>query len=445
MGSRWPVAVAFAAGFWLAAGQAHGQSVPPLRGSVDDTQPVSQLAAAPALTVTPLQDPIPAPRRKPVDAAAAYAPTGIRLGGITLYPTLGIGGVATSNVRQSSSAARADVGLRLRPGLTFASDWSRHSWTGAASLDMVRYLNNPSLKTDTANASTALRLDIRHDTRVELDASYARDQTGLENSQIPATAIGTRTDQTFASEASLIHDFGPLEARLKGGVSDHLFGDVALSGGGSENNSDRNFVELSVALRATYTDPPVFKPYVEVTYDPRIYDQTFDRGGLRRSSQGYAAAAGVVIDRGPIWQGDIALTYLARNYDDPALATANGLGLTGSLTWSPGDLTRIVTSLGTSLSDSVGSTSSASRGWTGRTELMQSLSDNVDGLAGAGVTIEQASGGYDLTYDVGLGLQWKLGPSLVWTAAYDYKWLEASVSSRNYNEHRFTAGLTISR
>lgn len=444
MSWRWSVAVSLAAGLWPAVGPAHGQSVPQLRAAIDDTGQTAPVATATSLEIKPADDVQPV-RRKRKAMDDPYAPVGIRVGGITLYPSLSVGSVATSNVRQATSGAQSAIGLTLKPALRFASDWVRHSWTGGANLDLVRYLDQKDITSQTGDLFSTFRLDIRRDTRAEFGASYNLDQTGLSGSEVPATAVGNRTEHLISGAAALIHDFGPLEARAKAGIGWKIYDDVKLSGGGTEDNSDRDYAAPSLSLRATYTDPPVFKPYVEAAYEPRFYQRKLDRNGLQRSSQGYAASAGVVIGQGPIWSGDLAATYLVRDYKDAALATNDAVGLSGSVTWSPSDLTRVVLSLGTSLSDTVSTTASGSRNWTGRVDLTQGLRDNIDVLAGAGVAIERGSTGDDVTYDANLGLAWKLGPSLAWTAGYDFTWLDAAGAGRSYTEHRISAGLTLSR
>ncbi len=423
MRRRWPVAVSFAAGLWLAAAGAHGQQVTELRPGVDE---------------------IPAAPVKRKQATDPYAPIGVPVGGIIAYPSLTVGPVFSSNVRQDPSNKSA-TGARVKPSLRFESDWVRHSWTGEAHYDGISYLDQEDINSHEADVFTRLRLDIRRHTRAEFEAGYNLDQSGLADSEVPDTAVGYRTEHRIATAASLIHDFGAVETRAKASAGGKIYDDVELSGGGTEDNADRNYASPALSLRATYTDPPVFKPYLQAAYEPRYYFRKRDRNGLRRSSQGWAASAGVVIDRGPLWSGDLAATYLWRDYEDEALESDSAFGLTGSLTWRPEELTEIVLTFGTSLEDAISTTSASNRNWTGRIDIAHGLRENIDLLGGAGVEIEETEAGDDVTYDANLGLAWKLGPSLAWTAGYDVTWLDAVASARSYTEHRVSAGLTLSR
>ena len=146
-----------------------------------------------------------------------------------------------------------------------------------------------------------------------------------------------------------------------------------------------------------------------------------------------------------MWSGDLALTYLRRTYDDPALDRNQALGLTGELTWSPTDLTRIVLALGTSLSEIATADSSGSRNWSMRITASQSLRDNLDLTLAGGAAIEHGGDGTDVTYDASAAVSWKLNPMLAWTAGYDITWLDAAAADRDYTVHKVLTGLTVSR
>ena len=128
----------------------------------------------------------PAPIRKKTYSTDPYAAIGIDAGGLRLYPSLEIGGLYTSNVSRSSTTQNSDFGLELKPSLRFESDWSRHSWTGSATGDLLHYKTYDDLSTLTGNAETAFRLDIRHSTKADFTASYTLSETGSENSQVPS-------------------------------------------------------------------------------------------------------------------------------------------------------------------------------------------------------------------------------------------------------------------
>ncbi len=426
---------------WPAAALA--QSSLALRGAVEDEvpPPTSKLSET-KLDIEPLA-PAPPPRQAPV--SDPYAPQGIGNGGLRLFPVLTVGAVYSSNVNNSASGAESDFGLQLKPAFRIESDWVRHSWTAGGSGDLTFYQANGELDTQSGDLFQQLRLDVRRGSTATFDARYGIDQTVLGNSEVPASAIGNRTEHTLSGSGALRHEFGPLSAEAKAGLTGRFFEDVKLAGGGTENNDDRDYVEPTLALRATYVEPPVFKPYVEAAYAPRVHVQAIDRNGLRRGSQGLGLSAGVEVAAGPIWSGELGLTYLHRNYEDAALDPVNAFGVSGNLTWSPTDLTRIVMQAGTSISETVSAPQSGNPTWTASIAGNHALRDNVDLSAGVGIEIEDTGAAVDAAYDANVGLSWKLNPVLSWTAAYDLTWLDAGTGGRSYTEHRVSAGVTLRR
>ena len=440
------VSICVVAGFYGAA-NAYGETAGLLRPAIaeDEAQvePAEELAVVPSLTITPNDEQaLPKAIRPTLDP---YAAPGMKLGGILLYPELGAGTVYTSNVGGAASDARSDVGLLLRPSLRFESDWVRHSWTGQATGDFVAFLENDDFNSMQADAASKFRLDIRRTTRAEFDASYVLDQESSADSDVPDTAVGNRTHHVLTANAAIIHDFGGLEGRAKAGIERQIFEDVELSGGGAEDNSDRNNYTPSLALRLSYTDPPALKPFVEIAYAPRFHDEKFDRNGLRRNSQGIIASVGLTIDQGPFWLGEVALVYAMRDYEDSALATNDVIGINGNLIWSPTELTTVVTTLSTGLNESASATSSGTKTWSGRIDVAHELRENVILLGGFGVEFEKFSGGTDTTLSPNLGIEWQLNPNLAWTAAYNGTWFEAADSGGNYNEQRLMTGIVLRR
>ena len=277
--------VLLAAVLAVGAVAAHAQSAPlPLKPSVLDDSGVTTEDVPVQNVALPIieEEPVVRPKKRKI-AVDAYAPIGIGAGGIRFYPSLEIGGVYTSNVAQSGTNPKSDIGLRLKPSLRFETDWSRHSWTGQMSAEVLRYLNNPGLSTITGSADTKFRLDIRRTTHADFTANFTANDTGLGDSSVPGNAIEPRREKNFGAGIDLVHDFGGLEGSVKLALARSVFDNVALSGGGTEQNADRNYVEPSVTLRATFGDSvSKLRPYTEIAYAPRIHDQTIDDNGQKR-------------------------------------------------------------------------------------------------------------------------------------------------------------------
>jgi hypothetical protein len=431
------------------ASAAHAQQAPAdFKTTVLDAPSLDEISAS---SVKPfdseqMQEPV-APRKRKV-AADLFAPIGIHTGGFSFYPSLDIGSVATSNVAQSNLNRKTDFGLRLKPSIRFESDWSRHSWTGAATAEMMRYLQNPDLSTLTGSVSTNFRLDIRHTTRSDFAASFSASETGLGDTSVPAAAAEQRRDQNFGLSADIVHDFGGLEGSVRAAVNRSNFSDVALTGGGKENNADRNYIEPSLTLRASLGDVGArLKPYAEIAYAPRLHDQSIDRNGQRRDSQGLTGTIGVTLNDGPIWEGDIALAYLVRGYADPNLATASALGLRGRMGWSPMPLLKIEGVTGIDLAETTTPNLGSTRNWNVGINVTYALRENINLLAGVGLTRSDIGTATTTNKSASAGLEWTFNPNMSAAVIYQGTWFDDGTASAsgNYDEQRLTTSIVFKK
>ena len=426
----------------------HAQQAPlPLKPTVFDNEAQSEDIAAPASLVVAEEEPVVRPKKKKI-STDPFAPNGINTGGIRLYPSLEIGGVFTSNVAQSGTNPKSDFGLRLKPSLRFESDWSRHSWTGQASAEVLRYVNDPSLSTLTGAAETKFRLDIRRTTRADFTANFTANDTGLGDSSVPGNAIEPRRDKNFGIGADLVHDFGGLEGSVKLALTRSIYDNVALAGGGIEQNADRNYTEPSLSLRATLGDSVSrLRPYAEIAYAPRIHDQTVDDNGQKRDSQGLSGSIGASFTDDPIWQGDVALTYLVRNYADPALSSNSAFGVRGRVQWSPIPPLKLEAITGVELGETAAISVGGTKSWNAGLNATYALRENINLLAGVGYTREDTGTAITSNKTVRAGFEWSLNPNMSAAITYQGTWYDDGLvlGTGDYNEQRVLTSIVLKR
>ncbi len=435
--------------FLTASTVAYAQEAqPPLKPTVLDdlaVEPEAVPALKPIIAVEP-DEPIAARKKKIV--VDRYAATGINTGAIRLYPTLEIGTTASSNVAQRNTNPKFDFGLKLKPSISFATDWSRHSWTGTASAEILHYLSNPDLSTATGSASTNFRLDIRHTTHADFAANFALNDTGLGDNSLPAAALAPRRDKNFGISADLDHDFGGLEGSVKTALTRSLYDDVPLKIGPPEKNTDRNYTEPSFTLKATLGSSVArLRPYVEVQYAPRFHDQIIDDNGQKRDSQGYSGTLGVTLNDDPFWQGDVALAYLVRSYADPGLATTSALGLRGRLEWSPTPLLKIEAITGVDLGETANIGVGGTQNWNVGLNATYALRDNVNLMAGIGLTRSDIGPQKTTNKTAMAGFEWTLNPNMSTIVTYQGNWYEdgTAAGSGNYDEQRLMTSIILKR
>lgn len=421
----------------------HAQDVPDLRLGNDDPDTIAvEEAVAPPVKISTGAEDVATPVKRRKAESDPYAAPGVDMGAFRLFPSIEIGGVATSNVSRVPSGKTSDIGLRLRPELKIESDWVRHQLTANASFEALRYNDKSDLSTTEGSADALLKLDVRHTTSADLAVKYDASSTGLENREIPATAKGTRLDQTLTVSTAVTHDFGGIDGQVKLGLTRRTFGDVELNGGGSEDNSDRNYNEAEVALRAGLNSGAVVRPYVEAAYVPRFHDKSSDRNGNRRNSQGLRVAAGVTFDD-DIWSGDVAATLELRRFEDDSLGSAALPGVVANVTWRPTDLTRFEFSSGASIGETIAANQSSTQNWNAAVTMTHALRDNVDLIAGSGLALERYAGNSDVTTTALLGANWTMNPFLVWGARYEGTWFNGEAAGSDYTDHRLLASIIL--
>src|SRR6185295_6590567 len=173
------------------------------------------------------------------------------------------------------------------------SQWVRHSFSIDANGDFSFYKDQPDYNGMSAYAAAQMRLDVRRSTDLIFDANYYLSQESAGESDVPDDAVGNRTEHTYQATVAL-RNRALFETQLKAGILWQTYDDVDLAGGGKEDNGDRNYYQPELVLRAGYEVSAAVKPFVEAAYRPRIHDQTPDRNGLDRDSNGYSASAGIV-------------------------------------------------------------------------------------------------------------------------------------------------------
>ncbi|MGE0004706.1 MAG: outer membrane beta-barrel protein [Parvibaculaceae bacterium] len=445
---------------FILSGEVRAQEDLGLRTSLDASEPVqaggaeagnarpAMLAAEPTtLEIDPIVEPPPPPRRKLSAEEDPYEALGIQAGGLTLFPVMRAGVIVSDNPGLAESGRKGDIGARLRPSLRIASDWVRHELTIEGAGDLVYYDEQPENDSQEVDADARLRLDVLRSTTLTLAADFDLSEDNGVDSDVPDTAIGNRTDYSFGGSAALTHRVGRLWTTLSAGADWQYYGDVKLSGGGEEDNADREYVQPQAVLRVGYDASPAWRPFVEAAYAPRFHFEDLDRNGFDRDSNGYRVALGVAFDPSPIWSGELALSYLWRDYADSRLETLDTFGVTGRLTWRPTELTTLDLILGTGLVETAEAGVSGARDWAARLAVSHDLREYLTIHGGAGLSYEdfQGTDETELKLRGNAGVLWRMNRWLAWTLDYDFVSNDNSEPGSDYYENRVTAGIEVRR
>jgi hypothetical protein len=376
-------------------------------------------------------DATPPPARKVATADTdPYAPLGIRTAGMVLLPSLTLDAGYTTNAA-ASAGGKPSPFATVSPELLLKSDWPTNSFSLDLKGTYQRFTNDAADDQPTGSADASLTLDLPHDWAADLDAGIAYDRQTLDDVANPPDGPSGVT--SFTSSADLDGDIGSLAVTLTGSADRTLYADTTTAGV-SVDQSDRNNSLFGAKLRVGYDGGGILTPFVEGEVDRRVYDQTVDDDGKRRSGTGYAARAGIEFNSDPVLSGEIAVGTWQQTFDDPTPAAIGAFTVDGNLVWSPSRLTTVTLATSTTVNPSTDPLSSGSVVHDGSVEVAYAWRPNVDLSAKAELNREehQGTGEIDDTYDLSLGSTWKLNRTLQLGASYVHEWLTSSDPTNNY-------------
>ena len=297
------------------------------------------IAQVPGTVGQPQQRPGPQVDRTPsATAAENYDPTGVRLGSFKLFPTIEADEIFNDNVNATSNAIGKQAGFiqQIRPTLDLRSDWANHMLNVYAKGGFGFFSVDSSLNNfQDVSAGVDGRIDIQRDWNIYGGASWNRrhEEFGTPNT---VTGVGlpvTVYNQTIAN-LGYFQKFNRISARLDTRFDNYVYFNNGLGlAEGVIPNSDRNRNEFREALRLGYEFLPGFEFWVRGGFNQRIYRQ--DSFGVDRSSNGFDAVGGILIDLGGITAIEVFGGYLQQNYVSGAFPTVSvpTFGLTGY--WNP--------------------------------------------------------------------------------------------------------------
>lgn len=378
---------------------------------------------------------------------SGYDAPGVRIGSFVAYPALDTSVVYTSNVHQSATDRDSDFGLIAAPELRVQSDWSRHSLGFTATSSHVRYNRFRVENVDNATVGATARIDVTSRTTVDIDGSFKLGQEDRDSIELPQGAVSGTDVTTWEAGAGITQRFNRLTVSLRGDIDALEYGDTDLAAGGSVDNGDRDYVETAGTLRLGYEVSPVLQPFVEGSYSVRDHDRKIDRDGLRRDSDGFAAAAGVAVNLGPILRGEVSAGYVRRDYHDPLLRPADGVTFDASLTWAPTRLTTITAGAETTVAETTVLGASAAVTHGVNAELSHSLSYNLTARAGGTYSHTEYPGTTISEDRVGAtaALEYRANPNVVLRAGYAYQIYESTEPDSDFDTHTVKIGVKLQK
>jgi hypothetical protein len=374
----------------------------------------------------------------------AVDPTGVRIGTLMLRPSVN----QSINTESTRTGSSRDTRYYSATGIrgTMTSDWSRHALTITGDGTFERNLSGSQNNTDpNARIDADLRLDLADDTIAHITAGYDFQREDVAD----PNAIGTASEQAgihqFSGGASIEREAGRIRGLAALDVTRSIYTDAELSDGTVVSMKDRNRTGVDGRLRLGYELSPALTPFAEIAYGHTFYDRRRDASGYARSSDSYAARAGVEFDLGEKLRGEVAAGYQRVVYEDSRLETVDGLTLDGDVTWSPRRGTDVNLGLRTIVQDA---TAPGQSGWVEyqlNSAVAHEMRHNLVARLTGGTTLRDFQGASDneVTWIAGAGLTWNINRYLDLTGDVEYERTHGDSSDQDVV--RAGVGLTVRR
>jgi hypothetical protein len=387
--------------------------------------------------------PLVLPRLKRPDPDDPYGQLGIRSGGLMFYPAIQQDFGYDTNPNRLSTNPEGSRVLRTEGGLRLQSDWLVHELTGELRGAYNVYPDVPGADRPEGSGRLGLRLDVTRDTRIDLEGRFLLDTQRPGSPELNAAVKDRPLYGTYGASAGVTQRFNRLELGLRGTIDHTFYEDARLANGTILSQHDRELTQYGLQARAAYELTPGVKPFVEGLLDTRVYDQTIDFAGFRRSSNGIGARLGSTFELTRLLTGEVSAGYQRRHYEDPRLRDLTGPIFDATLAWSATPLTTVRMRAQTSLDESTIPNASGAVTSRATLEVQHDLRRNLR-LIGAITAGQTNYRGISLREDAvgaSLKLDYRLTRWLAVRASIAHERLKSTAPASDYKATTYLVGL----
>ena len=300
-------------------------------------------------------------------------PLGIHLGSFYFYPSVTNSITYDDNVFATDGGEKSDFIYRLSPSMHVQSDWNNHSLSVSSGGDFGFYFDETGENYRDAFAAASGRIDVRSSTSVNGNLEVRRSHEARGDPDDVGGAEPT-VFYSFSGGGSVSHRINRMTLTGGADVRHYTYDDTEAAGGGTIDNSGRDYTLYRPGLQVGYEFLPGYTAFVRGEGQIVRYDKTV---GATRDSQGYDLVGGASLDLTGLLFGDVFAGWRQRFYDSSTFDTLSGPVVGARMTWIPTGLTTVILNIENQVVESVqiGSSgyTSSSIGLTVDHELLRNL------------------------------------------------------------------------
>ena len=316
------------------------------------------------------------------------------------------------------------------------SNWSRHELKADLRGSYIAYSpdETPSLNRPYVNGRVDGRIDVTHDTRVDLAGRIlvSTDNPGSPNLQAGLAKLPIYV--TGGGTVGVGQRFNRFDVSIKGDVERTVY-------------DDRNYDQYAGKLRGGYELSPGLIPFAEISGDTRVHDLNTDSSGYQRNSNGLTGKVGTKFELSRLLTGEAAIGYTRRVYEDPRLEDISGLIGDASLIYTASALTTVKMIGGATIGEStipgVSGVLYRNVGFQVDHAFRQWLVGSLK--FGFGVDDYVGNDRLDKRYSAGAGVTYKLNRELQVRGEFRQDWLQSNAPGASYTASVVMLGLRVQR
>ncbi|HEV7255033.1 MAG TPA: outer membrane beta-barrel protein [Mesorhizobium sp.] len=375
-----------------------------------------------------------------------FAAVGIRLGSFVLRPSVETGLGASTN---ASAAAGGTSGIYAETTLRLdaQSDWSRHRLDLAAFGTWRETLSGEEVDEIDGGLEAKALWDLAAGWRARTDLAYAVGPEAASSPLAIPEVVERPLRHSLQLDAGLERDLGKLQLGAMASLDRDWFGDAELADGTTLSQAERDSTLAALTLRTGYAVSPAFAPFVELEIGRRLFDEPCDVCGVDRTATRLAGRAGVALDRGEKFGGELAAGLLRESFDDDGLEAIQGLSLTADLRWSPVRGTDVGFRAATSVEGAVAEGQSGALVHDLQLTVEREMRANLTGFSSLGASLRDYVGtdGREATLFGEIGLTWWLNRQVGVTGRARHERLRSDFSERDYEATSALLGMRFQR
>lgn len=361
-----------------------------------------------------------------------YDPTPVTLGSFDIYPSIEFGGTYDTNIKSTKSNPQEDAIFDIRPVVTAASNWNRHSLQTTTYGDFNFYKSHDDNNFNNFVTDWQGRYDISNRTYLLGNAGYQHLSLPTTSADNVARAITQKFD-VYKAGASFARSVGLVGASVGYNFERLDFSNDDTPSGGFDQtlyNRDRH----TAFGKVSYSVSENLKPYIKSSVNWRDYDNNSSR-----QSDGYDAVVGAVADFGGITSIDAYIGWLSQNYENFQGGTVNdGVKFGGQLNWNPTGLTSVLLEVNRTIEETAVTNYNSYMSTGGSATITHELLRNVLIEGDFSFTRNDFEGNgnrQDDEFITGGGTRWMINQNLYTDFIYNWQRRLSNDNGQDYTKH----------